>query len=72
MCVTTTSMSILLNGSPLQPFHMEKDLKQGDPLSLYLFIIVSKALVSLFRNAESQGLIAVVEVGKAKVKIKRL
>lgn len=71
-CVSTTSMSILLNGSPLQSFNMEKGLRQGDPLSLYLFILVSEALVSMFRNSESKGLLVGVEVGKNKVKIKHL
>ena len=31
-CVSRASMSILLNGSLLQPFNMEKGLRQGDPL----------------------------------------
>ena len=30
-CVSTALMSILLNGSPLTPFKMEKGLRQGDP-----------------------------------------
>ena len=33
-CVTSASMSILLNGSPLKIFKMEKGLRQGDPLSI--------------------------------------
>ena len=33
-CDTSASMSILLNGSPLKIFKMEKGLRQGDPLSI--------------------------------------
>ena len=32
-CVSSALMSVLLNGSPLRPFKMEKGLRQGDPLS---------------------------------------
>ena len=49
-CVTSASMSILLNGSPLKPFKMEKGLRKGDPLSPYLFILVSEALVCLLKK----------------------
>ena len=40
-CVTSASMSILLNGSPLKPFKMEKGLRQGDPYHhTYLSLLV--------------------------------
>ena len=48
-CVCSSSMSILLNGSPLKPFKMEKGLRQGHPLSPYLFILVSEAIVCLLK-----------------------
>ena len=69
-CVTTTLMSILLNGSSLQLFNMDKGLRHGDPLSPYLFILVSKALVSMFWNVEYKGFLATVEVGKDRVNVK--
>ena len=71
-CVSTASMSILLNGSLLQPFKMEKGLRQGDPLSPYLFILVSEALVHILKKAHHMNLIQAVEVGKAKVSLKHL
>ena len=71
-CVSTASMSILLNGSPLQPFKMEKGLRQGDPLSPYLFILVSEGLVCILKKAHDLNLIEAVSIGKAKVNLKHL
>ena len=65
-------MSILLNGSPLPPFKMEKGLRQGDPLSPYLFILVSKALVNILKKAHDMNLIEDVNIGKTKVSLKHL
>ena len=71
-CVCTASMSIILNGSPLKPFKMEKGLRQGDPLSPYLFILVSEGLVSILQKANEMNLIEAVSIGKAKVNLKLL
>ena len=71
-CVRTASMSILLNGSPLQPFKIEKGLRQGDPLSPYLFILVSEALVYILKKAHDMNLIQADSIGKAKVSLKHL
>ncbi|GJX48936.1 RNA-directed DNA polymerase, eukaryota, partial [Tanacetum coccineum] len=36
--------SLLVNGSPSDEFHIHRGLKQGDPLSTFLFILVMEAL----------------------------
>ncbi|GKC61754.1 RNA-directed DNA polymerase, eukaryota, reverse transcriptase zinc-binding domain protein [Tanacetum coccineum] len=42
--------SILVNGSPTPEFKFHKGLKQGDPLSLFLFILVMESLHLSFNN----------------------
>lgn len=54
-CVTTVSYSVLLNGSPSHNFNPTQGLRQGDPLSLYLFILCAEALSALILQAESHG-----------------
>ena len=71
-CVSSASKSNRLNGSPLKPFKMEKGLRQGDPLSPYLFILVSKALVCLLKKADDMNLIEAVHIGKEKASLKHL
>ncbi|CAK8566440.1 unnamed protein product [Lathyrus sativus] len=47
-------MSVLINGSPTTEFEMYRGLRQGDPLSPFLFLIVAEGLVGLMRNVVSR------------------
>lgn len=38
-CISTSQMRVLWNGEALEEFHLSRGIRQGDPLSLYLFVL---------------------------------
>ncbi|MCH96329.1 LINE-1 reverse transcriptase like [Trifolium medium] len=54
-CIFTSSMSILVNGSPTEDFVVGKGLRQGDPLSPFLFLLAAEGLTRLTHKAVEIG-----------------
>jgi hypothetical protein len=65
ICVSSSSFSILLNGSPFGKFTPSRGLRQGDPLSPFLFILGTEVLSRLFHQQESIGLLKGIRIAKA-------
>ncbi|CAL1384015.1 unnamed protein product [Linum trigynum] len=54
-CIRTVTFSILLNGSPTESFTPSRGIRQGDPLSPFLFILLSNALSFLIDKGVQKG-----------------
>ncbi|XP_071699063.1 uncharacterized protein [Rutidosis leptorrhynchoides] len=54
-CLKSESISILVNGSPTPEFRLERGVRQGDPLSPFLFILAAEGLNILTKAAIDKG-----------------
>ncbi|GKC49032.1 hypothetical protein Tco_1071777, partial [Tanacetum coccineum] len=52
-----------INGSPTKEFSMERGVRQGDPLSPFLFILAAKGLNALMKEAVSRNIFKGIKVG---------
>ncbi|XP_071694441.1 uncharacterized mitochondrial protein AtMg01250-like [Rutidosis leptorrhynchoides] len=66
-CLESTLISVLVNGSPTNEFKLERGIRQGDPLSSFLFIITAEGLNVLTKKTIEGGLYKGVEIGADKV-----
>ena len=57
LCVTTVSYEFCFNGSMVGPIQPTRGLRQGDPLSPYLFLFCVEGLSDALFNAASSGTI---------------
>lgn len=66
-CISTVSFSVMVNGTPEGYFRSSRGLRQGDPLSPLLFVIVMEAFSRMLEKAVEEGLIRGFTVGHAQI-----
>lgn len=54
-CVSTVEFLVLIDGHPGKGFKPSRGLRQGEPLSSYLFLIVSEVLSLLIKKVADMG-----------------
>ncbi|GKE51495.1 RNA-directed DNA polymerase, eukaryota [Tanacetum coccineum] len=61
-CLRSSRGSILVNGSPTEEFQFFRGLKQGDPLSPFLFILIMESLHISFQRVVDVGLFTGIKI----------
>ena len=72
MCVSTVSYSVLINGEPKGKIVPSRGLKQGDPISPYLFLLCAEGLSAMLKKEARDGKIKGVAVSKGAPSISHL
>ncbi|MCH79282.1 cysteine-rich receptor-like protein kinase [Trifolium medium] len=62
-CVCTARASVLVNGSPTDEFPLERGLRQGDPLSPFLFLLAAEGLNVVMKAMVEQNMFSGYTVG---------
>nr|GEU67934.1 RNA-directed DNA polymerase, eukaryota, reverse transcriptase zinc-binding domain protein [Tanacetum cinerariifolium] len=71
-CLYSSRTSILINGSPTLEFSLKRGLKQGDPLSPFLFIIIMEGLHIALTDVMAANLFHGVNVGSSSLRLSHL
>jgi ribonuclease HI len=72
MCVTTVKYSVVINGEPCGHITPTRGIRQGDPISPYLFLLCAEVLSSMVSKANREGLLTGVPTSKRGPKISHL
>ncbi|KAA3477129.1 reverse transcriptase [Gossypium australe] len=71
-CVSSVSYSICFNGRDSEWFSPSRGLRQGDPLSPYLFLICAEGFSTLLEDAKQRGRMGGAPIGREKLSINYL
>ena len=72
MFISTISYSVLINGEAKGKIIPSRGLRQGDPISPYLFLLCTEGLSAKLKKEEIEGNIMVVSIRKGAPQISQL
>ncbi|GJY51132.1 RNA-directed DNA polymerase, eukaryota, reverse transcriptase zinc-binding domain protein [Tanacetum coccineum] len=64
-CLLSSKGSVIVNGSPTKEFQFHRGLKQGDPLSPFLFLLIMESLHISMQRVVDAGLFKGIQVGSS-------
>lgn len=64
LCISSALYNFLINGEPKGNIIPSRGLRQGDPLSSFLFIILTEALISQIHGAEGEGILTGLKIAR--------
>ena len=71
-CISTVSYSVLINGAPKGFIHPTRGLRQGDPLSPYIFLLCVEGLLAMVSRAQQENKIQGIKVAHGAPAISHL
>jgi len=71
-CVTSVQYTLLINGNITQSFTPRKGLRQGYPISPYLFLMCANIFSLALMKAKNQKRIRGIKIGKNGISLTRL
>ncbi|GJV03866.1 putative RNA-directed DNA polymerase, eukaryota, reverse transcriptase zinc-binding domain protein [Tanacetum coccineum] len=71
-CLSSARTSILINGSPTSEFSLKRGLRQGDPLSPFLFIIVMEGLHMALNDGMAANLFHDIKLNSLNIHLSHL
>ncbi|GJS46540.1 reverse transcriptase [Tanacetum coccineum] len=63
-CVSSYEMDFMINGESIGTIKPSRGIRQGDPMSHFLFIIIADVLSQMINNAMQQSLLTVIKMAR--------
>ena len=71
-CLSTVFFAVLVNGNAKGWVKASRGLRQGDPLSIFLFNLVADVLSRMLLRAEERSLLEGFRVGRNRTRVSHL